>query len=494
MEGLDDLLVSHVLSFLDGVNLLTAPSVCKVFWRLTPIATKQRLRRISKARASGGRRCTTIAASKNHTLCLREADAKAYAWGGDTDGDGSIAPLALGKDYGELQTTPCPIVDTHGTSVCGVAAGGYHSLFLTESGQIFIAGTTNLSACADESLRLVRMPKHVLVVQVACGTYHCLALTDDGSLLSWGRDSDTGRLGHGRHFDFYEREQATIWDRNHQVTRPRRVTALDGVHVQEVSAGEDHSLCISAEGGLYSWGDPSFGRLGLPLEMPGTDMSFEDRIAAEMEWGRWCSVPRRVCETVQFTHASAGLQHSLAVSAQGHLYAWGAAKSGQLGNGIDATHDDDDGDDDDEGAAPVRLPTRVEGLSGVAMVAAGAWHSIVLTDAGAVYTFGRGSSGQLCLGDEIPRSRPTRVDSFPASLGVPVEVAAGRLTTFVRFAHGAVLAAGRNLKGELGCGGLAGWDDGEVRSGVFIGRQLPHSARPHCRLTPVAVAWPRVGE
>ena len=119
MEGLDDLLVSHVLSFLDGVNLLTAPSVCKVFWRLTPIATKQRLRRISKARASGGRRCTTIAASKNHTLCLREADAKAYAWGGDTDGDGSIAPLALGKDYGELQPLHAQLLTHTGRAYVG---------------------------------------------------------------------------------------------------------------------------------------------------------------------------------------------------------------------------------------------------------------------------------------------------------------------------------------------------------------------------------------
>ena len=490
METLDDLLSCSVLSFLNGADLLTAGSVCKMFRALSPIAAKQRLRRINRARLSGGHRPARISASNAHTLCVREADGITYAWGGNTDGDGSLTPLALGVSCGEDQTTPCPIVQSAcaGDSVREVAAGGYHSLFLTDSGRIFIAGSTLLIDNRDESLRLVRLPRSMQIVQVACGAFHCLALTDEGSLLSWGRDSDRGRLGHGLapppdYENFRERNRNGFWDCNKQVRRPRHVTTLKGIPIVEVSAGEDHSLCVSAAGGLYSWGDWSLGRLGLPLELPGPEMEYEQRFGIESELERWCSIPRLVVTAIQFAHVSAGQKHSLAVSAEGGLYAWGSAKSGQLGNAISG-----EDEDEQEAALEVREPTRVEGLPKVVMAAAGGRHSIVLGIEGAVYTFGAGRSGQLCLGDWSSRARPTRLPSFPASYGPAVEVAAGEETSFIRFGNDVLLVAGSNLSGQLGCGGPTGWDDG-VERGPFVG-PTAHSARPHCQLTPVAVAWP----
>jgi len=503
MDSLDDFLLSHVLSLLDHISLSKAASVCKACARLMPIAKQQRMIRIYAARSSGGHGPATIAAAPRHTLCIREANGNVYAWGGDVNGDGSITPLAMGVEYGDIQSTPCPIAagasELSVSPAREVAGGSYHSLFLSQSGQVFIAGSTLLSDDRiDESLHPVRMPNSVPIVQISCGAYHCLALAEGGVLLSWGRDSEKGRLGHGCPPRLFERRNANrLWDCNQQVTQPRPITALNGVRIQQASAGEDHSLCVSAAGELYSWGDPTFGRLGVPQDRRGPgNVSIEQHIQWERAIEKLCSEPRRVEESLQISHVSAGGRHSLAISKEGHLYAWGAAKCGQLGNGVVAANDADEFEDDEEEAHEEEAheewaPIRVEGLSDVVMAAAGNMHSVVLAAAGAVYTFGSNGDGQLCLGDRMPRSHPTLVTSLLASYGVALEVAAGESTTFVRFAHDGVLAAGSNVNGQLGCGGPVGYSDGERRSGAFIGRPIDNGPQhPHHRTTPAAVAWP----
>ena len=48
----------------------------------------------------------------------------------------------------------------------------------------------------------------------------------------------------------------------------------------------------------------------------------------------------------------------------------------------------------------------------VVQVSAGAAHSIVLTEAGAVFTFGKGATGRLGHGDELDRVVPAAVGAL----------------------------------------------------------------------------------
>ena len=84
------------------------------------------------------------------------------------------------------------------------------------------------------------------VVAVAAGNYHSMALSAEGHVFTWGYDRD-GRLGHG--------------DEGHRAM-PELIEALQAVKVVGVTASSDHSLAVSDEGRVYSWGFGFHGRLG----------------------------------------------------------------------------------------------------------------------------------------------------------------------------------------------------------------------------------------
>ena len=131
---------------------------------------------------------------------------------------------------------------------------------------------------------------------------HSLALTADGAVWSWG-DGDWGRLGHG--------DPAHQW-------QPKKVEAFAGQRVVAVSAGRDHSLALTADGAVWSWGYGYQGRLG-----HGDTQS--QLLPKKVE----AFAGRRVVAV------SAGRDHSLALTAENAVFAWGQGGTGQLGHGED---------------------------------------------------------------------------------------------------------------------------------------------------------------
>lgn len=95
------------------------------------------------------------------------------------------------------------------------------------------------------------------VVCVAAGVMHSCALTDAGVLSTWG-GADGGALGHG---PVTESDDEAVWN---VVAAPRSLARSfpTGARVTYVAAGEQHTCCITAAGGLYSWGNGGHGRLG----------------------------------------------------------------------------------------------------------------------------------------------------------------------------------------------------------------------------------------
>ena len=75
---------------------------------------------------------------------------------------------------------------------------------------------------------------------------HSLALTADGAVWSWGWGA-FGRLGHG--------------DTQSQLL-PKKVEAFAGQRVVAVSAAQYHSLAVTADGAVFTWGEGEHGCLG----------------------------------------------------------------------------------------------------------------------------------------------------------------------------------------------------------------------------------------
>ena len=272
------------------------------------------------------------------------------------------------------------------------------------------------------------LKKQARAVQVAAGDFHSLVLTSEGHVLSFGWGSG-GRLGHG--------------DGAMQAA-PRRVAALadegEGAFVLQVSGGGAHSLAVTASGALFAWGRRSFGRLGLGDEDALTSTGNAVPIVCTGDR----AVPTRVGMPpgVLVKHASAGGSHSLAVSLDGALFSFGNGGSGQLGHG---------------NAEDCTTPTRVLSLerTPVRLAVAGVSHSVIHTEAGAVLTCGSNDHG--CVGHANKAAATLVPTPVPALQGLGVEeIAAGHFHTVVRLASGELRGFGRNEVGQLGANLAAG--------------------------------------
>src|SRR5207237_1361854 len=146
---------------------------------------------------------------------------------------------------------------------------------------------------------------------------------------------------------------------------PVRVRGLWGVTA--ISAGEVWSLALRADGTVWAWGDNSWGQL------------------ANDQVGVPSPTPVRVRGLAGMVAVAAGYAHGLALGRDGTVWAWGDDEVGQLGDG---------------GAYGSRpTPGRVAVLAGVTAVATGSAfgssHSLALEADGSVWAWGNNSDGQL---------------------------------------------------------------------------------------------------
>ncbi|KAL2621473.1 hypothetical protein R1flu_001678 [Riccia fluitans] len=101
---------------------------------------------------------------------------------------------------------------------------------------------------AFEPVPVQGLPKNIM--KVAAGHYHSLAVTNDGEVWAWGRNSE-GQLAR-RHGNSRE-------DWRH----PRRVDGLENIRVKDVGGSGVVSMVIAEDGSLWSWGSSKRGQLGL---------------------------------------------------------------------------------------------------------------------------------------------------------------------------------------------------------------------------------------
>lgn len=136
---------------------------------------------------------------------------------------------------------------------------------------------------------------------------------------------------------------------------------------------------------------------------------------------------------------SCGYHHSMAVTVDGIAYAWGSGLSGQLGNGTQESR---------------LLPTRmlIEGHRPFKAFAArgGEYHSAVLSDTGYLYTCGANGCGQLGLEHEQMVFYLTPVKAL---YGLKIRlVSCGSSFTVAATDNAQIFAWGDNRHGQLGLG------------------------------------------
>ena len=159
------------------------------------------------------------------------------------------------------------------------------------------------------------------VVQVACGSHHSLCLTADGDIFSWGQNN-CGQIGSGT-----TTNQST----------PRKVSAsFGGRKVTRITCGQTSSMAVLENGEVYGWGYNGNGQLGL-----GNNIN---QLNPQRVTGLQVKIFQLGVENISFllqgvvvTMVVCGYAHTLAVSDEGALYAWGANSYGQLGTGQESS-------------------------------------------------------------------------------------------------------------------------------------------------------------
>ena len=318
-----------------------------------------------KIEALAGRRVVAVSAGYFHSLATT-ADGAVWSWGDGDDGQ-------LGHGDEQHQLLPKEVEAFAGQRVAAVSAGGSHSLAITADGAVWSWGFGAFGKLGHGDLQDQLLPKTVeafagqRVIAVSAGCDHNLAITADSAVWSWGCGGN-GRLGHG--------------DRQRQPL-PKKVEAFAGQRVAAVSAGDDHSLAITADGAVWSWGNGGFGKLG------------HGDLQGQL-------LPKKVEALAgqRVVAVSSGREHGLALTADGAVWSWGYGGSGQLGHG-----------DQQEQL----LPTKVEAFAGQRVVAlsAGQYHSIAIIADGAVFTWGEGEYRCLGHGEDLSdQLLPKRVEAW----------------------------------------------------------------------------------
>jgi len=131
---------------------------------------------------------------------------------------------------------------------------------------------------------------------------------------------------------------------------------------------------------------------------------------------------------------SAGYSHTLALTPDGTVWAWGGNGRGELGDGSETDR---------------HTPVRVTGLTGVIQVSAGASQSLALRSDGTVWAWGRNDVGQVGNGT-ISSAQDTPVQV--AGLTGVTKVSAGFRFNLALRSDGTVRAWGANQLGQLGNG------------------------------------------
>src|ERR1035441_9061113 len=179
-------------------------------------------------------------------------------------------------------------------------------------------------------------------VAVAAGNDRSLALASDGTVWAWG----AGILGNGT-------------DTTNSSNVPVQVSNLSGVVAIAASMGPDmgHCLALTSDGQVWAWGRNERGQLG------------NANIPTFGHVNPYSQVPVLVSNLTGAVAIAAGEAHSLALTSDGKVWAWGDNQRGELGNG---TKNDSN------------VPVQVINLIGVVAISAGTSHSLALTSDGLV--------------------------------------------------------------------------------------------------------------
>ncbi|XP_011085016.1 ultraviolet-B receptor UVR8 isoform X1 [Sesamum indicum] len=339
------------------------------------------------------------------------ADGEVYTWGwkecvpsgkvfGDPSTGASTEKDALEKQSLLLTEQVSP--RSHGSRSSGGSLSGGDSRGSDETTKRRRVSPGKLAAesssSVDETLSafpcLVTLNPGVRIASVAAGGRHTLALsvTDVGQVWGWGYGGE-GQLGLGSRIRMVSSphpvpciDSSFNKDRSMGLSRGSMGSEgqsfrVPGNYIKAIACGGRHSAAITDAGALLTFGWGLYGQCG----QGSTDDELSPTCVSSLLG-------------IRIEGVAAGLWHTICISADGDVYAFGGNQFGQLGTGADHAE---------------TLPRLLDAPSlenvHAKVVSCGARHTAVVTEDGNTFCWGWNKYGQLGLGDVIDRNIPSQV-------------------------------------------------------------------------------------
>ena len=358
----------------------------------------------------------------SHSIALA-SDGTVYTWGfnqygqlGDNTTTNSRSPIAV-------QVAGTPLA---GKTIVQIAAGADHSLALDSGGALYAWGSnaygqlgngTTTNSSVPVAVKIAGTPlAGKTIVQIAAGANHNMVLTSDGAVYTWGWNYH-GQLGNN-----------TKTNSNTIVAVQTIGTPIAGKKIVKIAAGQGHSLALTDDGMVYTWGRNDTGQLGnnattdamLPVAVTVTGTPMSNKTIVEI---------------------ASGARHSLAIDSSGKVYAWGHNGSGQLGNNSTVN-----------ALTPVAVQAPAD--KNIIQVSGSGWlgaSSSALASDGTVYSWGRGFDGQLGDGTNNDSSVPVITTiNLVDTPSTPTHVMAkpGDTTAIISW-QAPIVSGGQNITGYV---------------------------------------------
>ncbi|KAF0700765.1 Aste57867_8718 [Aphanomyces stellatus] len=383
-----------------------------------------------------------------------------FAWGDNTDGQ-----LGLGTDEA-VYSTPTAVEDLAAVGVLDIAVGETSTVLLTSEGDVYSSGTGTTGQLGHQDIvheKLTHFRKldgfekrpaaEGRLERVFSGRDFSALLSQHGHIYTWG-NGESGQLGH---------------QENKIKKVPKKISALREKELPVVlaAAGGDFMVMTTGvakeedqfhrdlPGVLMTMGANTQGQLGegsmknqwVPQLLNPTGAATTSKAGCTQDEPSTCLVGR---DTVSLAAGNAHVV--LTVAGTLGAWSWGLGQGGQLGHPLPPVP---------ASASKFFRPTFrvvrprfIQALEHVhvTQVACGGTHTLFLTKDHRVYGCGSNEHGQLT--DTVPTDATTElpVDLQLTHHGLRVVAAGDHHSMGVTATGGAVVAWGRNDKGQLGLG------------------------------------------
>jgi regulator of chromosome condensation len=311
-----------------------------------------------------GTKFAQVAAGDSASFALTE-DGLVYGWGTFRDETG-IYGFTLDVQNNIIKEQRTPILLPGLKNIKQISCGENHALALDDKGIVYAWGCGGQSQLGRRLvgrhayLQLlptpVALPKTGKIVDICAGPNHSFAVEKEGTVWVWG-------LNNLAQCGMYPYKTEQIDDL--VINAPTKLKSLSNIKM--MAAGATHSLALTSDGTIMSFGNVQNGCLGhdlatLPLDDPKTiikDARSKPRILL---------VPRAI-PSLKAAFVAVGTDHSFALTEDGKAYSWGFNTNFQCGLG-----------DTEEVFTPTMIPSKFTKDEKLTWAGCGGQFSMVTSD------------------------------------------------------------------------------------------------------------------